>query len=143
MQVGLFNVMEERDIQIKGYRVRLPLDVLVVASANPGGLHESRAHHYAAQGSLRGAGSHPLSADRRPSSSSRFNASGGEAARPRWCRGRSIVLPEYMVDIVGEVTFEARSSPDISQSSGVSVRMTISNYETLAANAGRRSLRTR
>ena len=62
IQVGLFNLMEERDIQIKGYRIRLPLDVYLVASANPGGLHQPGTHHHAAQGPLRGADSHPLSA---------------------------------------------------------------------------------
>jgi len=49
-------------------------------------------------------------------------------------------LPEFMTEIVGEVTFQARSSPDVSQTSGVSVRMTISNYETLVASAVRRAL---
>ena len=54
--------------------------------------------------------------------------------------GLDVHLPDYMADIIGEITFEARSSPDISQSSGVSVRMSIANYETLIANAIRRAL---
>ena len=62
IQVGLLNIMEERDVQIRGYKVRLPLDLYVVASANPGGLHQPRAHHHAPQGSLRLADPHPLSA---------------------------------------------------------------------------------
>ena len=55
--------------------------------------------------------------------------------------GVDVIVPDYMEQIVGEITFQARSSPDVSQSSGVSVRMTIANYETLIASAVRRALR--
>ena len=62
IQVSLFNLMQERDVQIKGYRIMLPLDIMLVSSANPGGLHEPRAHHHAAQGQVRRADSHALPA---------------------------------------------------------------------------------
>ncbi len=55
--------------------------------------------------------------------------------------GVEVCVPDYMEAIIGEITFQARCSPDISQASGVSVRMTIANYETLVANATRRALR--
>ena len=61
IQVGLFNLMEEKDIQIKGYRIRLPLDVYLVASAKPGGLHQPRTHHHTSQGPLRLPDKDPLS----------------------------------------------------------------------------------
>ena len=60
IQVGLLNMMEERDVQIRGYKVRLPLDLFVVASRQPGGLHQSRPDHHPAQGPLRRADPHPL-----------------------------------------------------------------------------------
>ncbi len=135
VQVGLFNVMEERDVQVKGYRVRLPLDVLVVASANPedytsrGRIITPLKDRYAAQ----------IRTHYPPRRSLEIEIARQEATLPD-VPGRSIEIPEVMESIVGELTFQARSSPDISQASGVSVRMTIANLETLAANALRRAL---
>ena len=60
IQVGLLNLMEERDVQIRGYKVRLSLDLFVVASRQPGGLHEPRPDHHAAEGPIRGADPDPL-----------------------------------------------------------------------------------
>ena len=65
IQVGLLNIMEERDVQIRGYKIRLPLDVFVVASRQPGGLHQPRPDHHPAQGPLRLADSDPLSGNDR------------------------------------------------------------------------------
>ena len=64
VQVGLFNIMQEGDVQIKGYPVRLPLDVLLVLHGEPGGLHRARQDHHAAQGSHRQRDSDALSGDR-------------------------------------------------------------------------------
>jgi magnesium chelatase subunit I len=136
VQVGLFNVMEERDVQIKGYNVRLPLDVLVVASANPedytsrGRIITPLKDRYAAQ----------IRTHYPPTRDLELSIVRQEAEIPS-VAGVEVVVPDYMADIVGEVTFEARSSPDVSQASGVSVRMSIANYETLVANAVRRALR--
>ena len=135
VQVGLFNVMEERDVQIKGYRVRLPLDVLVVASANPedytsrGRIITPLKDRYAAQ----------IRTHYPPTRAIELEIVRQESKVPD-VPGLDVHLPDYMADIIGEITFEARSSPDISQSSGVSVRMSIANYETLIANAIRRAL---
>jgi len=136
VQVGLFNVMEERDVQVKGYRVRLPLDLLVVASANP--------EDYTSRGRI----ITPLKDRYRAQVRTHYPATREleleivhqEARLPR-IEGIGLRIPHFMEEIVGEITFQARHSPDVSQLSGVSVRMTISNYETLAASALRRALR--
>jgi magnesium chelatase subunit I len=137
VQVGLFNVMEERDVQIKGYRVRLPVDVLVVASANPedytsrGRIITPLKDRYKAQ--IR---THYPTQRRLEQEIARQEASLPGAP------GIQVFLPPYMEEIVAELTFQARHSPDVNQASGVSVRMSIANYETLAANALRRALRS-
>jgi len=137
VQVGLFNVMEERDVQVKGYRVRLPVDVFVVASANPedytsrGRIITPLKDRYAAQVRTH----YPLT-----------RALELEIVRQEVCplgvENISLFMPPYMEELVGELTFQARHSPDVNQASGVSVRMSIANYETLAANALRRALRS-
>ena len=136
VQVGMFNVMEERDVQIKGYNVRMPIDILVIASANPedytsrGRIITPLKDRYAAQ----------IRTHYPPTREIEMQIVQSEADLPP-VPGISLHVPDYMKDIVGEITFEARSSPDVSQASGVSVRMSIANYETLAANAVRRALR--
>ncbi len=134
IQVGLLNIMEERDVQIRGYRIRLPLDVVVVASANPedytnrGRIITPLKDRYGAQVrthypteisheiGIMDAERHPVPAD--------FN----------------VIVPEYMKEVVAEITRLARRSPDVNQRSGVSVRASIANYESLLANAVRRSI---
>ena len=136
VQVGLFNVMEERDVQVKGYRVRLPLDVLVLASANPedytsrGRIITPLKDRYAAQIRTHYPQTRELELD----------VVRQEAELPG-AQGIALQLPLFMEEIVAQMTFEARLSPDVSQASGVSVRMSIANYETLAAAALRRALR--
>ena len=136
VQVGLFNVMEERDIQIKGYRVRLPLDVLVVASANPedytsrGRIITPLKDRYAAQ----------IRTHYPPTRELELEVVRQEAELPT-ADGIALTIPGFMENLVGQLTIEARLSPDVSQTSGVSVRMTIANYQTLAAAALRRALR--
>ncbi len=135
VQVGLFNVMEERDIQVKGYRVRLPIDVLVVASANPedytsrGRIITPLKDRYAAQIRTHYPRKRELE----------VAVANQEAELPHLGEA-AVHVPDIMQDVVAELTFQARSSADVSQSSGVSVRMTIANYETLVANAVRRAL---
>ena len=136
VQVGLFNVMQERDVQVKGYSVRLPLDVLVVTSANPedytsrGRIITPLKDRYAAQVRTH----YPLTRELE------LDVMHQEARLPE-VPGTRVVVPPFMEEIIGELTFQARSSPDVNQSSGVSVRMSIANYETLVANALRRALR--
>jgi len=136
VQVGLFNVMEERDVQVKGYRIRLPIDVLVVASANPedytsrGRIITPLKDRYAAQVRTH----YPRTPELE------LAIVRQEAELPQ-APGVALVVPPFMEDVVAELTFQARSSPDVNQASGVSVRLSIANYETLAANALRRALR--
>jgi magnesium chelatase subunit I len=136
VQVGLLNVMEERDVQIRGYKVRLPLDLFVVASANP--------EDYTNRGRI----ITPLK--------DRF----GSQIRTHYPReivtevavmeqersvyadeGLTTTMPAYMKEILAELSHLARRSPEISQRSGVSVRVTIANYENLVSNALKRALR--
>ena len=135
IQVGLFNLMEERDVQIKGYLVRLSLDVIVVASANPEDYTNRGPHHHAAEGPLRRADTHPLPREIAQEISimdvERNDFPG--AAEP-------IVVPEYIKELIAEFTSLARRHPEINQRSGVSVRVSIANYETVAANALRRAI---
>ncbi len=138
VQVGLFNVMEERDVQVKGYRIRLSIDVLVVASANPedytsrGRIITPLKDRYAAQVRTH----YPRTPELE------LEIVRQEAEPPR-ADGVVVVVPRFMEDVIAELTFQARSSPDVNQASGVSVRLSIANYETLAANALRRALRLR
>jgi magnesium chelatase subunit I len=136
VQVGLFNVMQERDVQVKGYRVRLPLDVVVVASANPedytsrGRIITPLKDRYAAQIRTHYPKTRELELD-----------VVRQEARVPAADGVAVHVPGFTEEIVAEITLQARSSPDVNQTSGVSVRMSIANHETLVANALRRALR--
>jgi magnesium chelatase subunit I len=136
VQVGLFNLMEEKDVQIKGYKIRLPLDVVILASANP--------EDYTSRGRI----ITPLK--------DRFDVQIRthyprtlaheiaimEQEVPAADRGALPVrVPEFIKEILAQLTFEARGSNEINQSSGVSVRVTINNYESLLSNAEKRSIR--
>jgi magnesium chelatase subunit I len=138
IQVGLLNIMEERDVQIRGYRVRLPLDLLVVASANPedytnrGRIITPLKDRFGAQ--VRTHYPRTLADEIRivEQEATRFAAD-----------GYAVEVPSYMKEVVAELTHVARRAPEISQRSGVSVRVSITNYETLVANALRRAVRLR
>jgi len=135
IQVGLFNLMEERDVQIKGYRIRMPLDVFVVATANPedytnrGRIVTPLKDRYGAQIHTH----YPRTLDEEIAIM--------DQERNRFPDEDRVIVPQFMTDIVAEVTARARSSNEINQRSGVSVRVSISNYETLISNALRRSIR--
>ena len=134
IQVGLFNLMEERDVQIKGYRIRLPLDVYVVSTANP--------EDYTNRGRI----VTPLK-DRYGSQihthypkDPRDEIAIMEQERRRFPDEDKLIIPNYMKEILAEVTSQARQSSEINQRSGVSVRVSISNFETLLGNAVRRAI---
>ena len=137
IQVGLFNIMEERDVQIRGYRIRMPLDVLVVASANPedytnrGRIITPLKDRYGAQ--IRTHYPKNVEAEIAIMEQERTPFDEDEEA--------PVNVPAYMKEIVAEVTRLARRSPDINQRSGVSVRASIADYEALLANAFRRAIR--
>ena len=135
VQVGLFNLMEERDVQIKGYRVRLPLDVLVVASANPedytnrGRIITPLKDRYGAQVRTH----YPRLLEQEMEIMEAESSSYAQAQE-------RVFTPGYMREIVAEFTRLARRSTEVNQRSGVSVRVSIANYETLTANALRRAI---
>ena len=136
IQVGLLNIMEERDVQIRGFKIRLPLDIFIVASANPEDYtnrgriitplkdrcgSEIRTHY-------------PRTSDHEIDIMERERLSfPGD--------GYQTHAPGYMKEIIAEITHLARKSPDVSQRSGVSVRVSIANYENVLSSALKRSVR--
>ncbi|MCC7106000.1 MAG: sigma 54-interacting transcriptional regulator [Chloroflexi bacterium] len=138
IQVGLLNIMEERDVQIRGYKVRLPLDVFVVASANP--------EDYTNRGRIITPLKDRFGSQIRTHYPRTLYHEIEIMEQERTCfpsDGYDVVTPDYMREIVAEVTHLARRSSDISQRSGVSVRVSICNYENLVSNALKRGIRLR
>jgi magnesium chelatase subunit I len=137
IQVGLLNILEERDVQVRGYTLRLPLDLFVVASANP--------EDYTSRGRIITPLKDRLGSQIRThyprdvddeiaimlQERSRFEAGDGPA----------IEEPRFMLELVAEMSALARRSPEISQRSGVSVRVSVANLEVLAAAALKRAVR--
>jgi magnesium chelatase subunit I len=136
IQVGLLNAMEERDVQIRGHKVRLPLDVLIVATANPedytnrGRIITPLKDRYGSQ--IR---------THYPESIEHEVAIMEQEGQVLQADGFDVIVPEYMKEIVAEITRLARRSPDVNQRSGVSVRASVANYEAMLANALRRAIR--
>jgi magnesium chelatase subunit I len=136
IQVGLLNIMEERDVQIRGYKIRLPLDIFVVASANPedytnrGRIITPLKDRYGSQIRTH----YPETTDLEIAIMEQEHCSFPT-------EGVEVEVPAFMKEIVAELTFHARRSPDVSQRSGVSVRMSVANYENLVSNATRRAIR--
>jgi magnesium chelatase subunit I len=136
IQVGLLNVLEERDVQIRGYKIRLPLDIMLVASANPedytnrGRIITPLKDRFGAQIRTH----YPLDAEVEVRIVE-------QEARPLVADGLTVTVPDFMGEIVAAVSQQARRSPHVNQRSGVSVRLSVANFETLVANAARRALR--
>jgi magnesium chelatase subunit I len=135
IQVGLFNIMEERDIQIRGYRIRLSLDVFLVSSANPedytnrGRIITPLKDRYGVQ--IRTHYPRTVEHEIGIMDQERMRFDDDDL---------KVEVPQYMKEIVAEVSRLARRSPDINQRSGVSVRASIADYESLLANAQRRAI---
>ena len=137
IQVGLLNIMEERDVQIKGYKVRLPLDVYLVASANPedytnrGRIITPLKDRYGSQIRTH----YPQEIEEEIKIMDQERLVFGDV------EDLSVDVPDFMKEIVAEFSNLARHSPDVNQRSGVSVRVSIDNFETLISNAERRAIR--
>ena len=122
-------------MQIKGYRVRLPLDVFVVSTANPedytnrGRIVTPLKDRYGSQIHTH----YPLDP--------KDEIAIIDQERAKFPEEDKLVIPDYMKETLAEITTQARQSSEINQRSGVSVRVTIANYETLLGNAVRRSIR--
>ena len=136
IQVGLLNVLEERDVQIRGYKIRLPLDVLLLASANPedytnrGRIITPLKDRFGSQIRTH----YPLDVDTEV-------AIMQQEARAASVGNVTVRVPSYIERVVATFSQLARTSNQVNQRSGVSVRLSVSNVEVLAANALRRGLR--
>ena len=138
IQVGLLNILEERDVQIRGYRIRLPLDIYLAASANPEDYtnrgriitplkdrcgSEIRTHYPETP---------LLEMEIMEQEQNTFTETDS---------GVKTIVPDFMREIVAEITHLARRSHDINQRSGVSVRVSITNFENVVSNSLKRAIR--
>jgi magnesium chelatase subunit I len=139
IQVGLFNILQEGDVQIKGYPVRLALDVLLVFSANP--------EDYTARGKIITPLKDRIGSEIRTHYPATRHEAMAITAQEAWldARGRQagalpIDVPAYVREVVEEVAFQARQDSNIDKRSGVSQRLPISLIENVTSNAERRAL---
>jgi magnesium chelatase subunit I len=136
IQVGLLNILEERDVQVRGYRIRLPLDLLLIASANP--------EDYTHRGRIISPLKDRFGTQLRTHYPERLDdeiAIMEQEARPP--EGPvPVCVPRFLKEVVAAFARELRADPSVSQRSGVSVRLSIGALETLAASALRRALLT-
>ena len=144
IQVGLFNILQEGDVQIKGYPVRLPLDVLMVFTANP--------EDYTARGKIVTPLRDRIGSEIRTHYPQTRALAMSITEQEAWvsrpgrdqtaARGRrGIIVPAYVREVVEEIAFQARSDQKIDKRSGVSQRLPITCLENVISNAERRALR--
>lgn len=134
IQVGLFNIMQEGDVQIKGYPIRLPLDVLLVFTANP--------EDYTARGKIITPLKDRIGAEITTHYPETVNEGVTITLQEAWLdRGDTRVdVPDFVVETIERVAFLARGDKRIDQRSGVSQRMPITVLENAVSNAERRAL---
>jgi magnesium chelatase subunit I len=135
IQVALFNVLEERDVQIRGFQIRLPIDLMLVATANP--------DDYTNRGRIITPLKDRFGSEVRPhyplDPDHEIAIMEQEATPP--ATEVPVAVPEFMKEVVAEFSRLLRRSPHVNQRAGVSVRLSIANLETLIASAVRRSIR--
>jgi magnesium chelatase subunit I len=135
IQVGLFNILQEGDVQIKGYPVRLPLDLLMVFSANP--------EDYTARGKIITPLKDRIGSEIRTHYPATRQHAMAITAQEAWVSrsgdGTAAQIPEFVREIVEEVAFQARQDSKIDKRSGVSQRLPISLLENVVSNAERRA----
>ena len=139
IQVGLFNILQEGDVQIKGYPIRMPLDVVMTFTANP--------EDYTARGKIITPLKDRVGSEIRTHYPQTRQAGMAITAQEAWVSRNSdatgtidTVVPTYISEIVEEVAFVARSNPKIDKRSGVSQRLPITCLENVVSNAERRAL---
>ncbi len=135
IQVGLFNILEEGDVQIKGYPVRLPLDLLIAFTANP--------EDYTARGKIITPLKDRISAEVRTHYPRTFHVAIEITAQEAWVarNGRPLEIPPFVAAVVERVAILARMDDRIDQRSGVSQRMSIAVLETVVSSAEQRAIR--
>jgi magnesium chelatase subunit I len=137
IQVGLFNIMQEGDVQIKGYPLRLPLDVLLVFTANP--------EDYTARGKIITPLKDRIGAEVRTHYPSTLEEGMAITAQEAWVTrdaGRRVEVPAYLRSIVEEIAFQAREDKRVDRRSGVSQRLPITTLESIVSSAEQRLART-
>ena len=136
IQVGLFNIMQEGDVQIKGYPIRLPLDVALVFSANP--------EDYTARGKIITPLKDRIGSEIRTHYPSTLEEGISITQQEAWTRrdGTRIHIPKFIHEVVEQVAFVARDDKRIDKRSGVSQRLPISTVENVLSNAERRAIRS-
>jgi len=137
IQVGLFNIMQEGDIQIKGYPLRLPLDVLLVFTANP--------EDYTARGKIITPLKDRIGAEIRTHYPSSVEEGMAITAQEAWVArdaSRKVDVPNYLRSVVEEIAFQAREDKRVDRRSGVSQRLPITVLESVVSSAEQRAART-
>ncbi|MHB8527180.1 MAG: magnesium chelatase, partial [Candidatus Acidiferrales bacterium] len=135
IQVGLFNIMQEGDVQIKGYPVRLPLDVLLVFTANP--------EDYTARGKIITPLKDRIGSEIRTHYPATLDEGIAITSQESWTArdGHRIEIPQYIREVAEEIAFQAREDKRIDRRSGVSQRLPISCLENAVSNAEQRAVR--
>ncbi len=134
IQVGLFNILQEGDVQIKGYPVRLPLDVMLVFTANP--------EDYTARGKIITPLKDRIGSEIRTHYPATRQNAMTITAQEAWLErdGLDVQVPQYVREVVEEIAFQARADKKVDKRSGVSQRMPITSLENVVSNAERRAL---
>ncbi len=134
IQVGLFNIMQEGDVQIKGYPIRLPLDVAIVFSANP--------EDYTARGKIITPLKDRIGSEIRTHYPATVEEGIEITAQEAWIDrdGSRLQIPKYVQEVIERIAFAARDDKKIDKRSGVSQRLPISAIENVVSNAERRAL---
>ena len=138
IQVGLFNIMQEGDVQIKGYPIRLPLDVLLVFSANP--------EDYTARGKIITPLKDRIGSEIHTHYPVEVEHGIAITLQEAWvARGgaRKLTVPDFIAELVEQIAFEARGDKRVDRRSGVSQRLPISVLEHAASSAEQRAIVTR
>jgi magnesium chelatase subunit I len=137
IQVGLFNIMQEGDIQIKGYPVRLPLDIALVFTANP--------EDYTARGKIITPLKDRIGSEIRTHYPATVEEGIAITTQEAWAarNGNKVVVPKYVREVIERIAFAAREDKKIDKRSGVSQRLPISCMENVVSNAERRTIRHR
>ena len=134
IQVGLFNIMQEGDVQIKGYPIRLPLDVAIVFSANP--------EDYTARGKIITPLKDRIGSEIRTHYPATVEEGIAITAQEAWIgrNGTRLQIPNYVHEVIERIAFTAREDKKVDKRSGVSQRLPISAMENVVSNAERRAL---
>jgi magnesium chelatase subunit I len=137
VQVGLFNIMQEGDVQIKGYPVRLPLDVVLVFTANP--------EDYTARGKIITPLKDRIGSEVLTHYPRTVDLGMAITTQESWINrgGRKVEVPDFILELIERVAFEARQDKRVDKRSGVSQRLPISVLEHAVSNAERRAILSR